>query len=145
MTDTQLPVEHQWCDAWLLVAAALASGEAPASLGAIIAAADAVQHAIPEFEEVDGGLARLSAADLLHRGQRGFALTGWGAELMAQTEPGGSLKQQKALEKALKAAPWSATYSPRDASRASLPPVVTGDEYTGAVEAYAHLGCVVAA
>jgi hypothetical protein len=78
MTDPHPTINHQWCDAWLLVAVTLAAGKAPASLKEIVAAADAVQHAIPEFPEVDGGLARLFAADLLERGPRGFALTARG-------------------------------------------------------------------
>ena len=136
MREAHQTIEHQWCDAWLLVAVTLASGAAPASLAEIVAAADAVQHAIPDFCEMDGGLARLSAADLLRRDTRGFVLTKRGAELIAQAGPGGWLKQQKAIEHALKAAPWSTAYMPADAGRGELPEVVTVDEYTTAVETY---------
>lgn len=61
-------VRHHWTDAWLLIAASLASADAQPSLRALITAADAIQHAVPAFDEVDGGLARLCATGPLQRG-----------------------------------------------------------------------------
>ena len=58
-------VQHPWSDAWLLLAIGLRPDGAPLSLAGLLQHADAVQHAIPTFDEVDGGLARLQAAGLL--------------------------------------------------------------------------------
>jgi hypothetical protein len=144
MTEAPRTVEHQWCDAWLLIAAALASAEAPASLRAIIAAADAIQHAVPEFEELDGALARLSVAGLLHRSDRGFALTVRGTELVAR-HPGARLHQQKALEKTMSAAPWSERYVPQEAGRGSFASLIDRGEYSAAVKSYVQAQLRVAA
>ena len=133
MSHSPQTVEYQWSDAWLLVATGLASQNGPISLEAIIAAADAVQHAIPTFDEVDGGLARLSVGDLLLLNQVGFALTTHGEQLLAPTRSGGWHQQQKAIEAALKARPWSRSYTPSDARRGTLSPVITQAEYDAAI------------
>ena len=52
-----------WSDAWLLTAAYF-TGENPVSLRALIAAGDAINHAIFMDSEIDDGLARLEAAGL---------------------------------------------------------------------------------
>lgn len=52
-------------DAWILLATLYAAGPRGASLSDIIAAADAIEHAIPTYEEVHGAMARLQAAGVV--------------------------------------------------------------------------------
>ncbi len=52
--------QYRWTDGWLLAAIALASGNRPALLWEIIAAGDALNHAIFTDEEIESGLARLT-------------------------------------------------------------------------------------
>lgn len=54
-----------WSDAWLLYAILGASAEAPAPLEDVVAAGDAMNHAIFTFDELNGGLTRLTAVGLV--------------------------------------------------------------------------------
>jgi hypothetical protein len=54
-------------DAWLLLAILYAGGAEAASLRAIIAAADFINHAILSYEELAGGLERLARAGAIRR------------------------------------------------------------------------------
>lgn len=58
-----------WSDAWLLCSIIMVSDEDGARLEKIIAAGDAVNHAIFTFEEVKNGLAKLMSHNLIQ--QRG--------------------------------------------------------------------------
>jgi hypothetical protein len=51
-----------WSDAWILTAVAVASREKPAELWEILAAADALDHALPLDEELHGAFSRLTAS-----------------------------------------------------------------------------------
>jgi hypothetical protein len=51
---------YLWSDAWLLQSIVLASGNGPATLSQVIAAADGVNHALPTDDELHGGLVRLT-------------------------------------------------------------------------------------
>lgn len=51
---------YEWSDAWLLLAIIYASRHEPATLAKVIAAGDAINHAIFTPAELDQGLARLS-------------------------------------------------------------------------------------
>ena len=52
-------------DGWLLHAILIAAKDGEATLEAIVAAADMINHAMLTFDELDGGLARLSRAGLV--------------------------------------------------------------------------------
>src|SRR5687767_13486263 len=54
-----------WSDAWLLHAILVAAKEDEATLEDVIGAADFLNHAILTFDEIDGGVARLSRAGLI--------------------------------------------------------------------------------
>jgi hypothetical protein len=64
-----------WSDAWLLQAIALASREGPATLAEVLAAADAVNHALPIDQELHGGFSRLTAARFVEEADQHFRLT----------------------------------------------------------------------
>jgi hypothetical protein len=138
MGQSPAKVRHFWADAWLLIATGLASRTGRATLAAVIGGADAIQHAIPAFDEVDGGLARLSAAGLLRRDGDAFCLTAQGLGLVDLLGPGSWLRKQDAVAEVLGAVPWSSSYRPGDAARGQLPPVVTEAEFTTALQGYAR-------
>lgn len=126
-------ISHLWPDAWLLVSIKLASHEAAASLAAIIGAADAIQHAIPEFAEMDGALARLVAAGLVSRGSGTFELTPDGAELVP-SKAVSWIKQQEIVAQALGVTPWTPEYRPAISTRGALPGQITQMEFDEAVK-----------
>jgi len=70
-----LNAEYLWSDAWLFQALALATHAGPATLAQIIAAADAVNHTLPTFDELHGAFARLTAGGLVTEVQERFATT----------------------------------------------------------------------
>ena len=60
-------IPFRWSDAWLLLAVVWSTrgGQSSASLDEVIGAGDAIDHAIFNFEELDGGIARLGAGNLI--------------------------------------------------------------------------------
>ncbi len=54
-------------DTWVLLAILYGGGQEGKALREIIGAADYINHAIPGYEELEGGLARLAAAGLVAR------------------------------------------------------------------------------
>lgn len=68
-------MEYLWSDAWLLQAIALATHRGPATLAQIIAAADAVNHALPTFDELHGGFVRLTAGGFVTEAEERFTIT----------------------------------------------------------------------
>jgi hypothetical protein len=66
-------------DAWLLLAV---GGSGRRSLRSVIGAADAINHAIPTYEEFDAAAKRLSAARLLEVSDDELALTAAGSRLL---------------------------------------------------------------
>jgi hypothetical protein len=54
-------MQFLWSDAWILQAVALASKDEPASLASVLAAADALNHAMPIHDELHGAFVRLVA------------------------------------------------------------------------------------
>jgi hypothetical protein len=66
MTDsTQL----RWSDVWLLAAIYQCSKDKPANLTEILAAADCINHAVLNVEELESGLFRLKEASLINRAE----------------------------------------------------------------------------
>lgn len=110
---------HRWSDAWLLLAVGCQLSLEEIPLSVLITRADTIQHAVPSFEEVDGGLARLSIAGLVRVIDGCVALTPSGLELISRTAtPRRALLQwQEELGRVLKASPWSADYAPATARR----------------------------
>src|SRR5262245_10970041 len=63
MSETNVPLTGS--DAWLLHAILRAAKDGVATLEDVVEAADAINHAMLTFAEIDGGLARLSRAGLV--------------------------------------------------------------------------------
>ncbi|HJU86425.1 MAG TPA: hypothetical protein VJ788_03535 [Gemmatimonadota bacterium] len=68
-------MQFLWSDAWLLQAIAVAARSEPATLAEVLAAADAVNHALPTDEELHGGLARLTGEGFVEEIEDRFRLT----------------------------------------------------------------------
>lgn len=68
-------LNYRWSDAWLLEAIVIASQRRPASICEIIAAGDALNHAIFSPEEFESGLARLSQGGWIEENEEGFIIT----------------------------------------------------------------------
>lgn len=71
----QRELQYNWSDAWLLLAVIYA-GNAGATLERIIAVADGINHAIFNPEELESGLARLTAGGHLTEEQGVFRPAG---------------------------------------------------------------------
>lgn len=61
--------ELRWSDAWLLAAIYQCSKEKPADLVEMLAAADFINHAVLNMEELQSGLFRLENAGLIQRAE----------------------------------------------------------------------------
>jgi hypothetical protein len=125
-------------DAWILFAIKLAADAGLTGLSGVIAAADAVQHAIVTKEELDGGLGRLSRAALIVLMPDRVDLTQAGNSLLARAARPGAvlLERQRAGELALGARPWQPGERPADARLPGEPEMLTLAEYQGAVRRY---------
>ena len=80
--------EFLWSDAWLLAAllwAKRAEGEVP--LHKLVAYGDALNHAVFNFDEIESGLARLTAAGLVAETDGLFVLVGEAVQWFEQIQP----------------------------------------------------------
>ena len=101
-------IEFIWSDAWLLQAIAYAEKNAPATLKDVIAAGDAINHAIFTYAELQTGLAKLLAAGYIrHEGDK-FSLSSTFAEeyIRLSGKHRTIHKQLNAVENYLHAKPW---------------------------------------
>jgi len=104
-----------WSDAWLLQAIALASGRGPADLAQIIAAADAVNHAIPTADELHGGFVRLTAGGFVAESDARFAITELvSATTIAGIRMSGWQRGRRIASECLHAEEWTAEANVRD-------------------------------
>ncbi len=62
-------------DAWLLQAIAMAARKHPAGLAEVIGRGDAIEHAIFKYEEIEPGLARMTAAGYVIEDGGSFCLS----------------------------------------------------------------------
>lgn len=132
------PAVLQASDAWLLMAAGLADRVGRLTLDQVIGAADAVQHAVPTREELNGAIGRLSRAGHVKWSSRGLRLTPAGRELFARSEreKRDTLRtQQQALERLLGVTSWSPRAEPRPAAGEERE-VIGEQEYRQAVREY---------
>jgi hypothetical protein len=108
-------IEFLWSDAWLLQAIALASGSGPATLARIIAAADAVNHALLTFDELHGGFVRLTAGGLVAETDARFAITKLvPATTVAQIRASGWQRGRRIASDFLQAEEWTGEKNVRD-------------------------------
>ncbi len=126
-----------WSDAWILLAIALVGRDSSASLTQVVAAADAVQHAIPAREEINGAVGRLVRAGYVVPEGARLGLTESGRALDAATSVGGKTHsaRQTALEAALGAISWSAGIAPTRALRGEAA-LYSEPEYDVAIATY---------
>jgi hypothetical protein len=126
-----------WSDAWLLQAIAVAATNGPATLGEIIGAADATNHALPTNDELHGALVRLTAAGFVEEVQNRFRLTDNvpRREAAAIAESGWHRGRRTAAA-LLKAEEWSAERNVGDPRNQVVYPGLTDDRIRAAEEEY---------
>jgi len=129
---------YQWSDAWILLATVYKGQKRPALLSDVIAVADYIQHAIVTFEEMEGGLARLTAGGFLV--DRGGKLSPSRRTMLfyrSVTRPHRPvLKEQEDIQKLLDASDWNPSVSPSDANRGASYPSLTRERFDQAVQDY---------
>ena len=81
-----------WSDAWVLAAITITGSEGAASLTDVVAAADAVNHAIVLDTELEQAVGRLLGAGLIEVPKRRFRLTDAGRAMAARCS--GGMRQQ---------------------------------------------------
>jgi hypothetical protein len=98
------PLQWVWSDAWVLAAIMMTQQEGGSSLTDVVAAADAINHAILMENEVESAVRKLLGAELIATQQRAFFLTESG-EVMKAAKHGGLLGQVDQLLLALRRLP----------------------------------------
>jgi hypothetical protein len=140
---TDLPAStFLWSDAWILMAIGLASDTGESSLAHVIGAADAVEHAVPTREEVNGALARLGRAGFVDGDPEGRRLSPAGRALLASAAAEGKtlLARLTVLERLLGAAAWKPGTDPCAAGVGEAEHVSAEDYATAVAEYYRMVG-----
>jgi len=109
---------YVWTDAWLLLAIRFAAGDdMNASLASTFQLADAIEHAMPTKDEMDGAIGRLSRAEYIQYANGTVAILEAGRILVERSAHGARnvRDQQQAIERELNAMPWSEQYHPSSA------------------------------
>ena len=101
-------IEYQWSDIWLLQSIIFGIGEKGASLYDIIRIGDGLNHAIFTDDELESGLARLTAGGLIIEKEKRFFPTKKANEIYRKAnKKGGSVYSiRERIEKLLKATPY---------------------------------------
>lgn len=84
-----------WSDAWLFLAIGYANDKGESSLARVIGVADAIQHAVLTWEEVDGGLFRLGKAGYVIVRDGKVGLTRQGRTILEGLQKEDSARQAK--------------------------------------------------
>ena len=129
-------IPFAWTDAWLLHAILISIRDGEAPLDVVISAADGIQHAMLTFDEIDGGIARLSRGGFIEvRGNR-FHLTAAGAELRRRIESLSVRKAEQTVRKQLGILEPLATFKPTPADPAWTSGAFTIEDVKQAEKAY---------
>ena len=115
MTDD---IPFVWSDAWLLHAILISVQDGEAPLDVVISAADGIQHAMLTFDEIDGGIARLTRAELIEIRNKRFHLTPAGTDLQRLVAAQSVRKAEQTLRKKLGAPDPEPPYKPTPADPA---------------------------
>ena len=101
-------IHYQWSDIWLLQSIILGGGKKGASLYDMIRTGDALNHAIFSNDELESGLARLTAGEFIVEKGKRFFPTEKANEMYRKADiKGGSIYTvRERLEKRLKASPY---------------------------------------
>lgn len=134
------PPRLRWSDAWLLTAIYQRSREVPADLVDILAAADFINHAVPNPEELESALVRLGDAGLIERAGEGlhFVCTAEARATIEDVSGGAETVYDlwKQLEHRLDVVPWTPGESLPHPDNSQSYPGFDADVYKVAVEAY---------
>jgi hypothetical protein len=125
-----------WTDAWLFHAILISVQDGEAPLDVVISAADGIQHAMLIFDEIDGGIARLTRAGLIEIRNRRFHLTPAGTELRSLVATRSVRKSELMLRKKLGAADPEPPYKPTPADPAWTSGAFTIEDVKKAEKAY---------
>jgi hypothetical protein len=124
-----------WADIWVLQSIYLApSDDAMPELKDILGFADAVNHAVVTFEEINNALYRLGRKGLLNIEAEKYILTDQAHELINNYSKQSYLKQRESICKKLGVEGWSKDYDPNVLETPSI--FISRDEYENAVNSY---------
>jgi hypothetical protein len=124
-------------DAWLLHAILLvAIQNGSASLDEVVGAADGIEHAMLTFDEIDGGVARLSRAGLIAIRDKRFHLTRLGMEMGRRISTLSGRKADEALRKEFGIPPPKPPFGATPADPAWTSDAFTIEDLRRAEEAY---------
>jgi hypothetical protein len=128
---------YLWSDAWLLQAIAIAAHNAPAPLAQVLAAADAVNHALPTDGELHGAFSRLTAGGFVTEADGRFALTAHvPTRVTSRMLAGGWNTGRQAASEFLNAEPWTPLTKGGDPRNAVLYPGLTPERIRDADQEY---------
>lgn len=126
-----------WSDGWLLHAIAIAAEKIPASLKDVIAAGDALNHAIFTYTELQAGLAKLLAAGYIEHERDNFRLSSIFAEEYTRLSKGRSIrKQRQAIEQYLQATPWQPDHDLNKLEQKWSCPIVAEKDFDKVIQEY---------
>lgn len=134
MSDTA--TEFIWADAWILLSVICSSGNSDgATLEGIIAAGDAINHAVFNYGELDDGLSRLIAAGHVVREHDNFQVSPKVVTAYEHTlqRHGSPMTQIERMQIFLGAKPWDAAYIPPIEGSER---VVTREVFDAAIKSY---------
>jgi hypothetical protein len=119
----------------LFLAIGYSNDKGASSLARVIGAADAIQHSVLTWEEVDGGLFRLGMAGYVTVRDGRVSLTQQGRAILEGLREKTVHKRQDELSIAIGAPPWTAR-DPAGARDADQPQVIDQRAYQAAVSRY---------
>lgn len=125
----------RWSDAWLLLAIGYSNEKGESSLARVIGVADAIQHSVLTWEEVDGGLFRLGKADYVTVREGRLGLTQQGRAILEGLQKKTVLDRQDELTSAIGAPSWTC-HDPTGARDPDQPQIIGRDEFQAAVSQY---------
>jgi hypothetical protein len=134
MTSSDSRALFLWSDAWILMAIAVASPNAPAQLAEIMEIADGINHALLTREELNGAIGRLGTAALVQSSDVGYSVSAAGRTMYdAATARSRSLiGQLEVIQASLGARPSRDGPAPADAQMGE-PQAVSEADYSRAL------------
>ena len=124
-----------WSDAWLFLAIGYSNEKEASSLARVIGAADAIQHSVLTWEEVDGGLFRLGMAGYVTVRDEKVSLTQQGRAIIEGLREKTVHGRQDELSVAIGALSWTG-HDPARARQPDQPQIIDQRTYQTAVSQY---------
>jgi hypothetical protein len=130
-----------WSDAWILQAIAVASQDEPASLATVVAAADALNHALPVHDELHGAFVRLVAEGFVVEQAEHFMLGARLSQVDRTALVGANARKgREVATKLLGSEPWTHETNVRDPRNAVKFPGLSDARLRAAEKAYRRQG-----